>query len=276
MPFPAGAAYAQLAKMMFASKAIALPQSWSQPNDQFQDAFAAGERIAPPNSPTNLFREPTLNQYHVDAARDIGKKFETFIDGICGATCSAISQWLTSATIVGGIVNGPVASGGSVLGPPLTPLIVASAPKTTPQELKYSMAVANAFGTAWQAWHMGLKIPGLPLYPAFAAFPAPIAPPMPNIPFPLVVLPSPGEAMLAPGTLKGSMVGNLGDPTALHAADLFDALTQAFSPQFMIFKASTIVKNVLGTGPVPTFAPPFVPVGPVIGGIATGPPGCLS
>jgi hypothetical protein len=36
-----------------------------------------------------------------------------------------------------------------------------------------------------------------------------------------------------------------------------------------------MVTNVLGTGPVPTFAPPYVPVGPVVGGIANMPPGGL-
>ena len=34
-----------------------------------------------------------------------------------------------------------------------------------------------------------------------------------------------------------------------------------------------MVTNVLGTGPVPTFAPPYVPVGPVVGGVGTMMPG---
>jgi hypothetical protein len=34
-----------------------------------------------------------------------------------------------------------------------------------------------------------------------------------------------------------------------------------------------MVTNVLGTGPVPTFAPPYVPVGPVVGGVANMTPG---
>jgi len=37
----------------------------------------------------------------------------------------------------------------------------------------------------------------------------------------------------------------------------------------------TMVKGVLGSGPVPTFAPPYVPVGPVLGGTAISPPGAL-
>ncbi len=61
-----------------------------------------------------------------------------------------------------------------------------------------------------------------------------------------------------------------------RAMDLFDALSQAFTPVFTVFKASTLVKNVLGMGPIPTFAPPFVPVGPVVCGVGNGPPGCLA
>jgi len=113
------------------------------------------------------------------------------------------------------------------------------------------------------------------MYPAFAAFPAPIAPPTPNIPIPLIALSSPGEAGLSPALLKGMMDANFGDPTAQHASDLFAAISNAFSNVFQIFKASTLVLNVLGTGPVPIYAPPFVPAGPVIMGSVIPTPGVL-
>jgi hypothetical protein len=99
---------------------------------------------------------------------------------------------------------------------------------------------------------------------------------MPNIPMPLMVYPSPGEVMLSPFLLSNAMAGALGDPKALHAGALFNSLGQAFMPVFQLFKMSNQVKNVLGMGPIPTFAPPFVPVGPVIMGTGTGPPGCLA
>ena len=37
-----------------------------------------------------------------------------------------------------------------------------------------------------------------------------------------------------------------------------------------------MVTNVIGTGPVPTFAPPYVPGGPVVGGVGSMPPGGLT
>jgi hypothetical protein len=59
----------------------------------------------------------------------------------------------------------------------------------------------------------------------------------------------------------------------MYHQELFDAITDAFDKVFTIWQASTMVTNVLGTGPVPTFAPPYVPVGPVMGGVANMTPG---
>ena len=54
-----------------------------------------------------------------------------------------------------------------------------------------------------------------------------------------------------------------------------EALNEAANALRVVFeswRASRMVKNLIGTGPVPTFAPPFVPVGPVVGGTAFAPP----
>ena len=275
MSWPPKDLFIQLAKLNFCSKSITLPMRWQKPGDHYPNAFQPGEEAVPPNIPLNLYREESLNKYHVGSAHDIGKQFETYIEGICGAIHSAVDTWRQTATITGVMIFGPVATVGMVVGPPLTPLIMAQGPKGTPQELKYTTAIANALGTAWLPWQTSIKVPGLPWYPAFAAFPGPVAPPMPNIPIPLIALVS-VDASLSPGALSGLMMANLGDPTALHAQDLFDAISKAFNTIFTLFKAMTMVTNVLGTGPIPTFAPPFVPVGPVLGGVGTGPPGCLA
>ena len=275
MPAPQSKMLAQLAKVNFISKGIKLPMDWSQPGEQYPDAFKPNERTTAPNSPMNLFRDATLNKYHVDTAKTIGKKFEKYIDGICGAICDAIDKWMKMTMISSALINGPVGVvlPGSFVGPPLMPLILATAPKSTPQEIKYSNAVANALGTLWQAWQAGLM--GTLMYPPFAAFPGPVAPPMPNIPLPLIAFSSPGESGLSPSTLKITMDANLADPTAQHASDLFDAIAKAFNTVFQVFKASTMVQNVLGMGPIPTFAPPFVPVGPVVMGTVVPTPGVL-
>jgi len=275
MPAPQKSMLAQLAKINFMSMGINLPMEWSQPGEQYSDAFKPSEIATAPNSPMNLFRDATLNKYHVDTAKTIGEQFEKYIDGICGAICDAIDKWMKMTMITSALINGPVGVvlPGSFVGPPLMPLILATAPKSTPQEIKYSNAVASALGTLWQAWQIGLM--GTLMYPAFAAFPGPVAPPMPNIPLPLIAFSSPGESGLSPSILKSTMDANLADPKAQHASDLFDAIAKAFNTVFQVFKASTMVQNVLGMGPIPTFVPPFVPVGPVVMGTVIPTPGVL-
>jgi hypothetical protein len=213
-----------------------------------------------------------VNKYHCVTAKEISDKFEVFINGICDAICSAWSQWQMAATLTGVIINAVTATGGQVVGPPLAPLIMATAPKATPQETKYSTAVAQAIGTGWLAYTATIMVPGLPWYPAFAAVPSPVAPPMPNVPVPVAAL-TQVPASVSKNALKGQMIGNLGDPEALHHKELFDSIADAFDKCFQLWRTATIVTNVLGTGPVPTFAPPIIPAGPVVMGVGNMIPG---
>lgn len=276
MPAPQAKLLAQLTKANFIAKNIKIPMNWKTPGDQFQNAFAPIDLTVPPNPPTCLFREATQNKMHVDAAKKMSDDYEAFIDAICSAISGAIDQWMKTAVVAGVMINGPAGMlvPGNVFGPPLTPLILAQAPKGSPQESKYSKSIADAIGAAWQAWELGLS--GALSYPAFAAFPGPVAPPTPSIPMPLIAFASGGEAMLAASALTAQMQANLADSAAPHANELFEALANAFANVFQMFKTSTLLQNVLGSGPIPTFAPPFVPVGPVVGGVGNGPPGCIA
>lgn len=281
MPAPQASILQNLAKNNFRAKNITLPVNWQQPSgekgEMYSRAFKDNEKNAPSN-PTLLFKSASSNKYHVDTTKNMSDKFEKYIDGICSAICSAWSQWQSAATITGVIINGPVGimPPGGLVGLPLFPLIMATAPKSTPQEAKYSNAIANAVSTSWQAWQSGLSIPALPYPPTFATCPSPVHPPTPNITFPLAGATSAGETMLSGACLKNLMVSNLADPSAQHHQELFDSIANAFHSVFMTWKSSTMINNVLGTGPVPTFAPPFVPVGPVVCGVGNGPPGCVT
>lgn len=278
MPAPPAAAMKEMAKMQFRSFAIKLPVDWEDPSQpeaarQYADAFQPSERAAVPIPvPPALFLASSANKYHCDTAKEISNKLEGFIDGICEAICSAWSQWQSMATLTGVIINAVTAAGGQAVGPPWGPFILAGAPKSTPQELKYSTAVANAIDAGWTAYQSSIKVPGLPWYPAFAAFPGPVAPPMPNVPVPVIAL-TQVAAPVSKAQLKSTMIGCLGDPKAAHHAELFDCIADAFEKCFTIWQASTMVTNVLGTGPIPTFAPPFVPVGPVVAGVGNMIPG---
>jgi hypothetical protein len=267
----------ELAKAQFRTFMIKLPLDWRQPQGeagkQYVQAFKPSELMAiPPIG--RLFIPATVNKYHCDTVSEISGKFERFIDGICGAICQAWSTWQTACAMTGVMIFGPVATMGQLVGPPWLPLIMGSAPKSTPMELRYSMAIAMTISNAWMQYTATVKVPGLPWYPAFAAFPGPVAPPMPNIPCPVIAL-AQVTVPVSKMALKGQMIGNLGDPMALHHVQLFDSIADAFEKVFLVWQGTTQVTNVLGFGPIPTFAPPIVPVGPVVGGSGNMPPGGL-
>lgn len=276
MPAPQASAMQQLARLKFTSFQIKVPQNWQNPSGDpdakhYGDAFEASEKTTAPGAPP-LVQPATMNKYHTDTQKMHIDKIGKYIDGICDAICSAWSQWQSAATLVGVMVNGPTASVGQVVGIPWTPLILASGPKSTPMEMKYTNAVANVLGTAWLSYTATIKVPGMPWYPLFAAMPSPVAPPTPNIPCPVIAL-TQVTASIMPATMKQQMVGMLADPMAPVHGELFEAICDGFDKCFKIWQASTMVTNVLGTGPVPTFAPPYVPVGPVVGGVGTMTPG---
>ena len=276
MPAPQASAMQQLARLKLTSFNLKVPKDWRDPSgdpagSHYGRAFKPEERTTAPVMPP-LFQPSSMNKYHTDKQKMHIDKIGKFIDGTCSAICSAWSQWQSAATLVGVVINAVTAMGGQIVGPPLTPLILASAPKSTPMEMKYSNVIASVIGMCWLTFTSTVKVTGMPWYPAFAALPSPIAPPTPNIPCPFAALMQ-VPASISCNAMKAMMVGQLGDPTAPFHQELFESICDAFEKCYNLWKVSTMVTNVLGTGPVPTFAPPFVPVGPVVGGVGTMTPG---
>jgi len=178
-----------------------------------------------------------------------------------------------SARLSGVHINGPVAVGGRLTGPSIAPLITATvAGAGAPAEV--AVAFSQAAGKAWKRWVRTVRVPGLPWYPSFAAVPGPMAPPTPNVPSPLIML-APGASIDA-GKVTSSIMMSLGDlgnePGAQEAASSFGT---TLSVSFTIWLLSKQVMNVLGKGPVPSFAPPYIPVGPVVNGDIISAPGII-
>src|SRR5688572_7916151 len=140
----------------------------------------------PPASAMKQFARLKLGSAKSRGAQSIDA--EKFLDGIIEAICSAWATWQAAAAMVGVVINGPTATGGQIVGPPLTPLILAMGPKAKPQELKLTKAVANVIGTGWLTFTATVKVTGMPWYPSFAAVPGPVAPPTHNVPCPFAAL----------------------------------------------------------------------------------------
>ncbi len=211
------------------------------------------------------FTGPSFTQGGVSGAQ--GLNYPAYIDQVCAAICSAWAMWRAAATLVGVTINGVTASGGKVAGPAWSPLILAHGPCNSPEAMKLTQSIAAGLGGAWLQLTNSISVPGLPWYPTFAAVPSPVAPPTPNVTTPVAAL-----------TMARSVVSKFSVKNAMAAMDpagsrdhqiLYEALAEAFEQAFQFWTATSMVTNVLGTGPVPTFAPPYVLVGPVVGGVGT-------
>jgi hypothetical protein len=102
-----------------------------------------------------------------------------------------------------------------------------------------------------------------------------MAPPVPNTPVPFATL-TQVPTSISSAMMKQQMVAQLADPQAPFHKELFESITDAFEKSYNLWKVSTMVTQVMPTlAPVPTFAPPYVPVGPVVGGVAAMLPGGL-
>jgi hypothetical protein len=267
MPAPSADALSGTAKLNFAGQGIKLPVDWHDMGTLYPQAFTSAELHTQRNAPTNLFHEPTLNHYHTDAARIIGRAMARFIDGICAAIADAIDKWMHMASVAAVMIQGPIGTllPGGVTGPLLKPFILAKAPQKTDLEREYSHAIAEAISNGWLSWQQGLS--GVLNYPSFAAAPMPLAPPTPNTPAPLMSLASSGESALSPDALKRAMAAAM-QKDGQHAGALFDAVARSFYTHFQTFKTNTLVSKVMGTGPVT-----IPPAGPVTGGSVIPTPG---
>lgn len=197
--------------------------------------------------------------------------YPALIDKVCAAICSAWGAWRASATLLGVTVNGPNAIGGRVAGPSIGPLITAAAMSSSPEANKLAQNVAKAIGDAFTQVAASMSVPGLPWYPMFAAYPGPMAPPTPNIPCPLAAL-TVNAGMVGKTVLKMAMCGLESNAPADHTS-FYEAIAGAYEQAFQMWTSTSLVTNVMGSGPVPTWAAPVVPVGPVVGGTAVMMPG---
>jgi hypothetical protein len=199
---------------------------------------------------------------------------KNYVGKVAAAIAAAITMWQLQAKFVNVKINGPVAVSppGSLQGPTLEAQIKSLSPQGSDWERKMSAAIAAGVSNAWKNWQQSVFVPGLPWYPTFAAFPGPMAPPTPNIPTPIATL-GQNAGSLSSGSIKNAIVAKAAG--VANAAVIADAVATGVATAFVTWQTATMVKNVMGQGPVPSFAPPYVPVGPVVLGDTVPVPGAF-
>lgn len=227
------------------------------------DAAATG---TPMSFPPALFRAASNLKDDVDNQKGMHDMFNGIFDGIIDAIEFGFNKYRQSAGLVDVQIMAVTAIGGRLQGPPLDGLIK-NAPSVASWggwEAMVRDAVAGGFEHQWSALARSVRVPGLPWYPAFAAFPGPMAPPMPNVPTPFISLAHDAMAT-SPYNLRTAMRAALSGSMD-YCTEFFESVAVALQIPLQQWKISQQVMLVMGKGPIPTFAPPYVPVGPVVGG----------
>jgi hypothetical protein len=229
----------------------------------FDDASAIGPLVQPASRTTPDLRLQS----------QVSDELSKYIAGISHAIVIAHDNWRQHAFLKGVEINGTIAAGGCISGPPLSEMLDPLGPShgLWGNAAAYTAAISGALTAAWHEWEQTVRVPGLPWYPSFVAIPAPQAPPVSNIPTPLSQLAWSAQP-LSPEYLSSLMSRKLTKPGP-YSEPLFAAVAEGFSRIVAAWLPTQMVAGVLGTGPVPSFAPPSVPAAPVTGGsiIETGP-----
>ena len=190
----------------------------------------------------------------------------------------AHSEWRKGAYFSGVVIRGAIADGkaGCLKGPSFADEMdkYHDIQDLTGLEMDIYEAIRDGAAAAFDRWRENVTVPLLPWYPMFTAFPGSEAPPTPSVPTPLsALLSAHADALLAPHIrvqidvrLRPELRHPILESLLLH-------LTTSMSAQLGMWLATQTVSGVMGRGPVPTYAPPYVPVGPVLGGSVVAKPG---
>ena len=214
------------------------------------------------------FRGATLTRR---GARD---SYLNYLDAMCGALQQAFELWRTTALITDVMIQGPCAFGGRLSGPALDGPIRGFAPAGSWDT--YSRGIAAGVHNRMRLFERLVSVPGLPLFPSFAAMPMPVAPPTPAIPTPMLSLSGGASAMMGASDLKSEIIARYPIANPMAGNDVAKAISEALNRAFVPWLTATLVTHMMGSGRVPSFAPPSVPVGPVVNGRATMTPGGLT
>jgi len=281
-----------LGQPVFLAHGLKLPSQFTAPSgdpaaDHYKKAWKPEDKIAVPQLiPPWFMPAEAGNKYYQDTCDKIGNDFKSFHDAMLDAVAYAHNLWRLQAKFQNLIIAAVSAVGtpGCLDGPELesniknAPMVAAF----TGNKAKHRDAVAKGVSKCFKDWQDKVTVPGLPWYPLFAAFPGPMAPPTPNIPTPLAACVSPMmTSIITPMQMKSAMDDALDSGLKDKDHDkqyeaLHDAIATVLAAAFAIWLPAQQVMNVLGKGPIPTFAPPYVPVGPVVGGDNIATPGHLA
>ncbi|MBS2024264.1 MAG: hypothetical protein JST92_17825 [Deltaproteobacteria bacterium] len=266
----------------FMSKQKKLPIKFD--SKYYKDRYKADMGGAPKQVPIPWFMsaQPGYKPYQ-ETCDKIGKDFADFHDAMVDAVQFSHNMWKLQAKFKDLKVMAVAAIGspGCLDGPELESNIK-NAPMVASFQgnmAKHRDAVAKGVSKCFKDWQKSVSVTGLPWAPAGAAFPGPMMPPIPNVPMPLIAciasdLTKVGMKDDMAKAMNDALDGGLKDKDKDKQYEaLHEAIAMTLSLAFLLWLPQQQVMLCMCKGPIPTFAPPVVPVGPVLNGDNLAVPG---
>lgn len=185
---------------------------------------------------------------------------------------TGVNEWIGRARIQGGTVSGPSAilTPGSLVSDTNIQVRVFQSLVASKVPPEIAGVLSKVLAAAWNDWAAGFQLQLPTAYPTFAAFPGRSAPPTPAIPASLSQGSSAGEASLKASILTNKLRAALRIYATKGSGGTPDqamkSLASWIDSSFNEWKSLTKMVGLMGRGQVATYAPPYVPVGPVVGG----------
>lgn len=202
-------------------------------------------------------------------ARAGGGRIDPLAEAAADGIVAAWNRWLGRATYTDGRIQGVILSGGYLESDVDVAADVRAGLDALVPDLAEAFAAEAA--EAWDAWYADWSLPATRAFPTFGAIAAPEAPltqaqvvklqPRASRGFPRLLSPAFSKGLC--GKLACNNAGGV-DAIVHDIVWIVGRRVQGWSPQAM-------VDGILGSGPVPSFAPPFIPVAPVVGKTRPGP-----
>jgi hypothetical protein len=187
-----------------------------------------------------------------------------------------VNQWIGQTRIEGGVVRGPDAEivPGSLKSTVHVKTLLVRELISSGASGPVADAIARELHDAWSAWSEGFRMSLPGAFPQLAAVPGPYAGPTPSAEpaYPLSRGVSTGEFRLTARTLGPRLRQALAPFARAGMGSMeiaFDALARWVEMSFRGWKMTARLGGVMGKGPAPGYAPPYVPVFPVLVGDAS-------
>lgn len=290
-----------LADMSVASKQHKLPpeDSWKAPQEEGFETTGNyvngvqstkwGMGIEAADGVTSYFSTQDPQKYHLDTANTMTDYYKKFVKTMLSAVEYAFNLWKPTFGFQNLKINGPtvVGSKGCLKSSAKFFDLFRTYPGhaefvANPNYSKWKDAVGKGVEKCLNEYFDNVTVPGFPWYPAFAAFPGPVAAPMPNVTWPLIACPSSGLSKIMDAqAIKKAIIDEFDDGVAEKSNDevydsIFEGIATSLSTGFTLWVSTQMINLVMGTGQIPTFAPPVVPVGPVVNGQSLPNPGHIA